>query len=154
VSALFFDTSGIVKRYVNETGTVWVNRLVHPTARNSIHLARIAGVEVVSVIARRVRSSVLPVAAAAILLADFRHDFANQYRLVAITPRLLRAAMLLAEAHALRGYDAVQLAAALRVDAQRRARRLSGVILVSADAALNAAAQVEGLTVEDPNNHP
>jgi hypothetical protein len=31
---------------------------------------------------------------------------------------------------------------------------LSALTLISADAAFNSAATAEGLTVEDPNNHP
>ena len=47
-------------------------------------------------------------------------------------------------------YDAVQLAAALELN------RISqgGIVLVSADQDLNAAATAEGLTVENPNLHP
>jgi hypothetical protein len=61
--------------------------------------------------------------------------------------------MALAETHALRGYDAVQLAAALNVNSACAA---AGAVftLVSADGELNAAARAEGLAVEDPNLHP
>jgi hypothetical protein len=62
--------------------------------------------------------------------------------------------MALARTHALRGYDAVQLAAALHVDRQRRVRRRSALTVISADADLNAAALAEGLAADDPNNHP
>ena len=55
-----------------------------------------------------------------------------------------------ANTHELRAYDAVQLAAAVSLN------RLSGggIVLVSADQALNAAAVAEGLTVGDPTIHP
>jgi predicted nucleic acid-binding protein len=96
----------------------------------------------------------LSAALAARLLADFRFDLANQYQAVAVTPRLIAGAMSLAEKHGLRGYDAVQLAAALQLNAGRQARKASALILVSADADLNAAALAEGLRVEDPNLHP
>jgi uncharacterized protein len=59
----------------------------------------------------------------------------------------------LAETHALRAYDAVQLAAAVEVNAQCAALGVA-LTLISADAALNAAAMAEGLTVDDPNSHP
>jgi len=62
--------------------------------------------------------------------------------------------MRLAAQHALRGSDAVQLAAAQRLNRHRLGRRLSPIILISADADLNAAALVEGLRVDDPNSHP
>ncbi len=49
----------------------------------------------------------------------------------------------LADTHALRGYDAVQLAVALDVHARDQA-----LVLVSADAERNAAATTEGLRVK------
>jgi predicted nucleic acid-binding protein len=154
VAAYLFDTSGIVKRYVNEVGTGWVNSMVDPAARNAIYLVRLSAVEVVSAVTRRQRGGSLSAALAASLLADFRFDLANQYRLVGVTPRLVASAMSLAEKHALRGADAVQLAAALQLHAGSRARKVSALMLVSADIALNAAAVTEGLRVEDPNAHP
>jgi predicted nucleic acid-binding protein len=59
----------------------------------------------------------------------------------------------LAERHVLRGYDAVQLAAALKVHREYVAFGGS-CTLVSADAELNSAALAEGLSVENPNDHP
>ena len=61
--------------------------------------------------------------------------------------------MALAEAHALRGSDAIQLAAALDVYTDSIVLALP-FALVSADTELNAAAAAEGLTVDDPNAHP
>ncbi len=60
--------------------------------------------------------------------------------------------MTLAEKHGLRGYDAVQLSAALRVSDECRALGIS-FTLISADGDLNDATRVEGLAVEDPNLH-
>jgi uncharacterized protein len=55
----------------------------------------------------------------------------------------------LARRHGLRGYDAVQLAAALEVHAN-----VPSLTLLSADANLNSAATAEGLSVDDHNSHP
>jgi len=38
----FFDSSGLLKRYVNESGTIWVNNLTDPKAKNTLYVARIA----------------------------------------------------------------------------------------------------------------
>ena len=62
--------------------------------------------------------------------------------------------MTLAETYGLRGYDAVQLAAAVEVNASYRSAGLPPITLVSADVELNAAASAEGLTVDNPNFHP
>jgi uncharacterized protein len=153
VAIHFFDSSAIVKRYVNETGTAWVLGLVDPTTGNHSYVARITGVEVVSAVARQRRDGSLSSADAATVLAQFRHDFTTEYRVVELTPALILTAMALAEVHTLRSYDAVQLAAAVEVNAQCAALGVA-LTLISADAALNAAAMAEGLTVEDPNSHP
>lgn len=60
----------------------------------------------------------------------------------------------ISEKHALRGYDAVQLASALEMVTLRSALGLAGLTFVSADGDLNAAAMAEGLNVDDPNAHP
>jgi hypothetical protein len=62
--------------------------------------------------------------------------------------------MRLANAHALRAYDAVQLAAVLELNGRYQASGLGGITLVSADRDLNTAATAEGMAVEDPNSHP
>jgi predicted nucleic acid-binding protein len=74
--------------------------------------------------------------------------------LIEQTPTLVDRAADLAEAHALRAYDAVQLAAALEIDANVKSAGVSMITLVSADGGLNAAAITEGLAVDDPNTHP
>jgi hypothetical protein len=48
-------------------------------------------------------------------LAQFRQAFAGLYRVIEITPTLVTRAMALAETYVSRGYDAVQLAAAVEV---------------------------------------
>ena len=60
----------------------------------------------------------------------------------------------LAEAHGLRGYDAVHVAAAARLERQQQARGLAPIVFVSADHDQLRAAAAEGLTVDDPNQHP
>jgi uncharacterized protein len=78
VAAFFCDSSGIVKRYVNEIGTPWVLGLVDPMAGNRIYLARITGVEVVSAVTRRQRTGSVTAREAALVLDRFRHDLAAE----------------------------------------------------------------------------
>jgi predicted nucleic acid-binding protein len=148
----FFDTSGIVKRYIHETGTAWVQSAADPAAGNLVYLASLAAVEVTSAVTRRQDALTAPVAAA--VLAQFRKDMALEYRILEITAAVLSSAVTLAESHALRAYDAVQLAAAAELNSQRLANGLTPLILVSADRELNAAASLIGLGVADPNLHP
>jgi uncharacterized protein len=153
VAAYFLDSSALVKRYVQETGTAWIVAITDPKAGNTIYLARITAVEVIAAIARRKRDGSLPEVDAVAAASDFRYDLGTQYRLVDITPALVDHAMRVAEAHTLRGYDAVQLAAALTVQAERRTLGLPSLIFVAADRGLNGAASAEGLTVDDANAH-
>ena len=107
-----------------------------------------------SAITRRARNGNISTANAASSIALLRHDFLNKYLVTEITPTLITQAMQLAEAHALRGYDATQLAAAADINAQGLSFGMPKLILVSADGELNSAALAEGLNVDDPNIHP
>jgi predicted nucleic acid-binding protein len=71
---------------------------------------------------------------------------------VLLTSASIRSAAALAQKHALRTYDAVQLALALQANNLLEADDLS-LILVSGDSALLQAAQAEGLMTEDPLQH-
>jgi len=153
MGAFFCDTSAIVKLYVSEPGTAWLTGLAAPASGNRIYVAGVTGAETVAAVTRRQRSGGLSRADADAAIASFRHDFANQFHVVAITPRLIETAMALAEKHSLRGYDAVQPAAALITQQRRLARKLSPATLVCADAELNVAAAAEGLATDDPNKH-
>lgn len=154
MAVFFFDSSAVVKRYLVESGTAWVNRIADLETGNKIYLARITFVEVISAITRKARGSGLSQTGAIKAIKDFRHDFANEYALIELTPTLGELAGNLAEAHALRAYDAVQLAAALEIDSEMKSAGASPITLVSADAALNSRAIAEGLAVADPNSHP
>jgi hypothetical protein len=57
-------------------------------------------------------------------------------------------------AHPLRAYDAIQLAAALRLRTEYDLAGLPPPVFVSSDQTLNQAAGAEGLIVEDPLMHP
>jgi predicted nucleic acid-binding protein len=53
VAEYFFDSSAIIKRYVNEVGSNFVDNLADTKNGNIILLARITRVEVVAALARR-----------------------------------------------------------------------------------------------------
>ena len=153
MTAFFFDTSALVKLYVAETGSSWVRNIADATLGNEIAISRIAAAEAVAAFARRNRDGTLTASETSTAIADFKNDYAKGFRVFDVNASLIDRAMQLAEAHSIRGYDAVHLAAAREfVDACADAG--VGCVLVSADVDLNAAATAEGLTVEDPNAHP
>ena len=153
MAVYFFDTSGLVKRHVHETGSVWVRSLTRPSAGHTIFLARITAVEVFAAISRRQRGGSLTPATAAAILGHFRRHFGQRYSIVELTPSLTADAMLLARKHGLRAYDAVQLASIREVDQLYQMAGLSPPTLISADRELNAAAIAEGVLVDDPSLH-
>ncbi len=153
MAAYFFDTSGIVKRYLTERGSAWVEGVTAPQAGNAIYIAPVTAVEVASALARRARGGTLSAANATQALNDFQQDYHLQYDLVAMTPDLIQSAVELATRHALRGYDSMQLAAALQVRDERIALGLAAPIFAAADNELNAAARIEGLLVENPDHY-
>ena len=149
MAAYFLDTSALLKRYVQETGTAWIQSLTAPAAGHALIVARITLAETVAALTRRERGGSIATQDAATALADFQFDFAGQYIVVEISAGLVARAAALARRHGLRGYDAVQLAAAIEIrDAD------PSITLVSSDRELNAAATAEGLAIDDPNAHP
>lgn len=153
MAAYFLDSSALVKRYAAETGTVWVKGLIDPAAGNLVLVARITGVETVAALARKRKGKLLSQKDAATALNTSRKELAGLFLTVEVTAALLAAAMDLAEKHALRGFDAVQLAAALEANRERLRRKLAPLTLIAADKELLDAAAAEGLIADDPNNH-
>jgi predicted nucleic acid-binding protein len=154
----FFDTSALVKRYAPEEGTRWVQSVTDPASSNRIYIARITGAEVIAAFTRNVRDGDTTLANAAKVIVDFRYDFNNQYSLIEISELVVARAMALIETHTLKGYDGIQLAAAIAINAALLSINIpvvggSALILVSADNQLNRAAAAEGLRLENPQSH-
>lgn len=153
MAAYFFDSSALVKRYINETGTAWVRGITDPSVGARIYVAAITGAEVVAAVARKLKSGGVSAPAAAAVLSQFHSDYANQYRIITISNTVISRAMSLAESYALRGYDAVQLAGAVETNLRRLMLGATPLTLLTADAELFAAGVAEGLPTDDPNSH-
>jgi uncharacterized protein len=147
MSTLFLDSSALTKRYLTEIGSAWVSDLADPAAANILAVAEITRVEVAAALAARHRASAITQTERD-LLVTLLHHFDTEYRILAITPELTASAVALTQAHRLRGYDAVQLAATLAA-----AAILPGLVFVAADDDLLTAARAEGLAAENPNQH-
>jgi predicted nucleic acid-binding protein len=63
-TAYFADSSALVNRYVQETGTAWVRRLTRRSPSTAIYAAHITAVEVTSAVARRRKDPTLTTAKA------------------------------------------------------------------------------------------
>ncbi|MFY9621419.1 MAG: type II toxin-antitoxin system VapC family toxin [Pyrinomonadaceae bacterium] len=154
MSAYFFDSSAIVKRYVNEQGSDWVATTVSQASGSHIYVAAITGVEVVAAFARKRKGNLVDSLVAAAAVSQFYRHFDKQYRVVSVTDPVIARSMQMADTHALRGYDAVQLGAAIEVNNRRLAFGAPvPLTLVTSDTELLAAATAEGLLTDNPNVH-
>jgi predicted nucleic acid-binding protein len=113
VAALFFDPRALVKRYIFETGTTWVQRQTDPSVGHKLLLSALAGPEMIATLVRRARSDRQLARHLPRLLALFRLDWAASYAVTDIDAPVIAESMRLAESHGLRGADAVHLAVAL-----------------------------------------
>ncbi len=133
----FLDTSALVKRYLTEPGSAEVRSLFR--RRRPIAVARIASAELAAAVARQHREGGITETIRDAILARLSRDFA-QMTVVEVRASTLSRVPALVVRWPLRGYDAVQLAAVLTLQA-------SGVSTTfwSSDANLVAAARGEGL---------
>jgi uncharacterized protein len=128
--------------------------MIQRSSGNTVIIAQITQIEIVSGASRRVREGTLTTRTArAVRLLIDRHA-RREYVVIGLTPQVVRRAEDLLAVHPLRTYDAVQLASALESNTRLVTAGLSPVIFVSADARLLVAAVAEGLMTEDPYTHP
>lgn len=155
MSSFFLDSSALVKRYLTETGSAWVRDLTAPGTESTVVVAEITLVEVAAALAARHRApggiSLSERDSAINLLAS---HFTTEYQLVPVSRFILDNAVLLTQNHRLRGYDAIQLAAALAANQTLLQAGLPGLTFAAADRDLISAARQAGVQVEDPNDHP
>lgn len=148
----YLDTSAMLKRYVNEPGSLWL-RAQMATA-TALIVSQLLIVEAVSAFNRRVREGALSPANYRRVRDMFYEDCRTAYQIVPLTASIVDLACTLLEHHPLRAYDAVHLATALTVQQSLQRRGLSPLVFLSADDRLNRAAKAEGLAVDNPNDHP
>ena len=140
----YLDSSALVKRYAVETGTGWVRSLCgQPDC--IVAVALIGMVEVTAAVAGKLRSGRLDQAAADVILDSLKADAVDQYSLLDEDQYAVHEAMELALRRRLRGYDAVHLASALRLNRSLVAMQSPPLTLVAADDDLLDAAAYKSL---------
>jgi predicted nucleic acid-binding protein len=107
---VYDDASALVKRYVTEVASPEVVALT--TGAEAVATALITRAEVAAALARAVRAGVLDDVGGRRAQRRLSREWPDLMR-VPVTEALVARAEALAWAHGLRGYDAVQLAAAL-----------------------------------------
>lgn len=149
----YFDSSALVKRYLAEIGSAWVQaRCADPN--RVIAIVNLGHLEISAAFAGKLRGNFLTQdehrTARTALTADFR----RQYQVLPVTDQRLTTAIDLTTRHRLRGYDAMHLAVAMLLNQALTNRLLPPLTFVAADNDLLDAASAEGLAVVNPNLHP
>lgn len=136
-------------------GSTWVKSLTDPAAGHTIILVEITLAEVAAALAAKHRA---PGGISRQELDDAISHFMNhcnsEYQLVAVDRSMIERAVGLTQNHRLRGYDAVQLGAALVANRALTNATLAPLIFITADEDLLNAARSEGLSTENPNDRP
>jgi predicted nucleic acid-binding protein len=148
------DSSALVKRYAEETGSQWVQSICEPDSGHVIALAQIGLVEIAAALGMKHRLGELPASDRDDLLRDLQRDGRTLYWLIDVDPDVIVRAIELTRRHKLRGYDAVHLACALFVKDILPSRGLPEPVLLASDNDLLTAAQNEGMLTDNPGSHP
>ncbi|MBI3913740.1 MAG: type II toxin-antitoxin system VapC family toxin [Chloroflexi bacterium] len=151
-SVYFFDSSALVKRYTQETGTAWTEALCS-SDENAIAIAQIGLVEVAAALSGKHRANAISDEKFERALADLLIDARDRFRQISIDNLVIEQAIQLTRRQKLRGCDAVQLASALSLNKSLLENKLPGITFVTADEDLLTAASNEGLLTENPNHH-
>lgn len=153
VSIFYFDTSALLKRYVAEPGSEWVNDLLATSPAPFVFISQLTTVETVCAFSRRLREGTLSSAAHTRLLSAFDYDITYRYHLLDVMPITIEMARQFAQKHPLRAYDAMQLATAWLVNQTLIKAKKAPLLFISADDRLNSVAKTESLEVDNPNHH-
>lgn len=154
VAVYFLDTSALLKRYVPEIGTHWMQSVADPQNQYLLIIAQITWIELHSAIARRQREQSISAVQAEQITTAFHQHWNAQYFTVPTDLSIIKQAAELVHQHPLRAYDAVQLAAALNIQTQLSSPDISTFTFLTADDRLCTVASQAGLLTDNPNDHP
>lgn len=154
MSVAYFDSSALLKHYVTEMGSRWVQTYLSTISPYGVFTSCLTTVEVACAFARRLREGVLTAAAYGTVESAFEYDIRHKYNLLDVNWVTLDMARQLSKRHPLRAYDAVHLAAAHLANQKLIEAEKPPLVFVCADSRLAAIAEAEGLPVENPNHHP
>jgi len=141
------ETSALVKLYVRESGTERVLALANRTTENRLAILALTQVELRSAVRRRERNGEIPPLVATQLLEAFKRHVEQRFVSQVINDFVLDIASALVDRHALRAYDAAQLAGYL---ALRSSTGTDVPVFVCSDKVLLEAALLEGIPILDP----
>jgi uncharacterized protein len=153
MTAYFLDSSALVKRYIGEVGSSWVQNITLPSSGNRIFVSQITQIEVMSAVIRRQREQFLSTRTERAIRLHLERHTRREYNVLPFSFAVNERTQDVLEAHILRASDALQLATALEIWNRLKPTGIA-FIFVSADTRLLTAATKEGLSFDDPNQHP
>jgi uncharacterized protein len=149
----YCDSSVLVKRHMNESGSQWFRQLVDQQ-NISVFTTQISVVEVCSALNRRLRENVINLNDYHSLVAQSTFLFGSKYEVIAISEQLIELACSALERHVLRAFDAIHLATAMMVNDRLIRLNEPTLIFLATDQRLLTAAIDEGLSTFNPANIP
>ena len=145
---VYLDTSALIKRYIEEEGTEGILELTEDSAAVQVIILDITPLEARSALRRRQREGDISEADASGISNQIETDVSSSFLVQPSTSAVIEDGARLIDRHALRAYDALQLAGCLVT----REQVPGPLTFVCADVRLCAAATQEGLAVLDPTS--
>lgn len=154
MATYFADSSGLVKRHVQEMGSRWFSQISDIQTGNTIIISRLSISEVFSAFNRRCRELSLSQADYQKVAQDFEDYCQTQYQIIEITEEVTEKSRELLEKYPLRASDSIQLASAILTNENLKQANFSELIFLASDQKLLDAANGENLQNDNPQNHP
>lgn len=153
MTSCYLDTSALVKFYIHEPGSQWLEHFASTPPGNLMVFSEVGLVEACAAFARHARAGQITTEMQKKIYAGFLHDCKIRFTLIPVSAEIVARAAHLTQAHPLRGYDALHLACALKFNQQLRDNGLASLVFIGTDNILLQSAAAEGLTIENPNQH-
>ena len=146
MATYYFDTSALLKLYIDEQGTVEVIRLVDDPNPSDVAIVGTTVLECRSAIRRRERSGEISRSGADLAIDRIENDALSRYFVQPLTESVFNEARRLIDVRPLKALDALQLAGCLSI----RASVAPPLTFVCADTRLCEAAILEGVDTINP----
>ena len=140
---IYFDSSALVKRYIEEAGSKEVNKLLRVSTKAVT--SRLAYPEMLSAIMRRHRAGDIATSDCERIKREFRIEWGG-FTIIEIHSELFNIIDKIIEKHTLRGADCIHLSTALWLHQVTK----QDVLFAASDAELLKAAQAEKLKTCNP----
>jgi predicted nucleic acid-binding protein len=149
----YLDSSALIKAYLPEKGSAWIEELV---VSGTIAISMLTVSEVASALSRRVREGTIDAGQRKRLFDTFLAH-TDRFQVMGVSPEVIddAAAILLRDppSAGLRTLDAIHLATAQRSFILARQAASESGVLVAADRRLRDAAFALGTAVDNPEGH-